>query len=128
MNTRFDNEKEWVTENEVYEIEKMETNHILNTLRLFITKPNSVIGMLIKDIERNAIFDEISIPWSKIFFSKRDIKKESMRNITSMKTDEVIDYVMNTLLVNSMKKELESRGVNVENCIEKIMNGDGGAF
>ena len=128
MNTRFDNEKEWITESEVYEIEEMETSHILNTLRLFVIKPNSVIGMLIKDIERSVMFDEMSTPWSKIFFTKRDIKKESIRNVTSMKTDEVINYVMNTPLVNSMKKELESRGVNVENSIEKIMNGDGGAF
>lgn len=128
MNTRFDNEKEWITENEVYEIKEMETCHILNTLRLFVIKPNSVVGMLIKDIERSIIFDEMSTPWSKMLLTKRDIKKESIRNITSMKTDEIINYVMNTPLTNSMKKELESRGVDVENSIEKIVNGDGGAF
>lgn len=128
MNTRFDNEKEWITENEVYEIKEMETGHILNTLRLFVIKPNSVVGMLIKDIERSIIFDEMSTPWSKMLLTKRDIKKESIRNITSMKTDEIINYVMNTPLTNSMKKELESRGVDVENSIEKIVNGDGGAF
>lgn len=127
MITRFDNDETWITENNDYDIEDMETAHILNTIRLFILKPNSVIGMLIKDVEENEI-EENSTVWQKTFLRKRNVKKESINNITSMTDEEVKEYVMNSPLVNAMKIELEKRGVNVENIILKIKNENGGAF
>lgn len=127
MITRFDNDETWITENNDYDIEDMETTHILNTIRLFILKPNSVIGMLIKDVEENEI-EENSTVWQKTFLRKRNVKKESINNITSMTDEEVKEYVMNSPLVNAMKIELEKRGVNVENIILKIKNENGGAF
>lgn len=127
MITRFDNDETWITENNDYDIEDMETAHILNTIRLFILKPNSVIGMLIKDVEENEIEENTTV-WSKTFLRKRNIKKESINNITSMTDDEVKEYVMSSPLVNAMKIELEKRGVNVENIILKIKNENGGAF
>lgn len=127
MITRFDNDETWITENNDYDIEDMETAHILNTIRLFVLKPNSVIGMLIKDVEENNIEENTTV-WSKTFLRKRNIKKESINNITSMTDDEVKEYVMSSPLVNAMKIELEKRGVNVENIILKIKNENGGAF
>lgn len=128
MNTRFDNEKEWITENKMYEIEEMETTHLLNTIRMLYMKPNSVTGMLIRDIEKSEEYIENLTPWTGLFSNRRNVKKESIKNVTSMTSDELVNYIMNTPLVNSMKKELENRGVNVEAIIEKIKNGDGGAF
>lgn len=128
MNTRFDNEKEWITENGIYEIKEMETSHLLNTIRLFYIKPNSIIRMLIKDIEESENYIENLTPWTGAYYNRENIKKESIRNVTSMTNDELINYVMNTPLVNSMKKELENRGVNMNAIIERIKNDDGGAF
>lgn len=113
MNTRFDSD-EWITgQGEYIPVSNMETTHIINTLKMIISKPLRVISMLIQDVDKSGI--PINSVWTK---SKRtELRKESIREITKMKPDECIEYTLTSPLGSAMLKELNTRGVDVENII-----------
>lgn len=128
MKTRFDETKRWVTGmGEVVEIRDMETTHLMNTIRMFAQKPYISMGIIVKDIERNKAYSQIDRAWSPDVQSDYDVTKVSIMNITSMNEDEIIEYTLNSPLGQSMLAELESRGVNIDNFIEMVMDG-GGSF
>lgn len=128
MKTRFDESKVWVTGmGEVVEIREMETTHLMNTIRMFVQKPYISMGIIIKDIERNMVCCAIGQAWQPVIKSTHDVKRESISNVTSMSEQEIIDYTLDSPLGKAMLEELESRGVNIENFLDMVMNG-GGSF
>lgn len=115
MKTRFDGNV-WITGcGEVMKIQDMETDHILNCLKMLIQKPDRTAAMLIHDIENapeTCPFD----PWG----DGMTIQKQSIYNITSMTKEDLVNYAMNSKLGSSMTEELKNRGVNIKNYIEVI--------
>lgn len=104
MKTRFDS-KVWMTGlGEVIPVEQMETDHLLNTLKMLVQKPNRTINVIIRDIETAGN-------------GQQDIKYQSIRNVTSMTPTQLIEFALNSPLGLAMKKELTDRGVDVENYI-----------
>lgn len=106
---RFTNSEYWIMGNgDAIAIEDMETNHLINTLRMFREKPNRTMSMLINDAEQLGSF----------FINDKYV----LNRITSMSEAELIDYAMDSNLANAMIEELEKRGVNI-NCISDVKNG-----
>lgn len=113
MKTRFDS-KVWMTGlGEVIPVEQMETDHLLNTLKMLVQKPNRTINMIIRDIETAPD----TCPSSPFGNGQQDIKHQSIRNVTSMTPTQLIEFALNSPLGLAMKKELTDRGVDVENYI-----------
>ena len=112
MITRFDTDF-WVTaQGEKLTVQEMETDHLLNTLKMFIKKPTRVINMLVNDIETCGAC-ACATPWVKD--STPNLVGQSIHNITSMTVEEVINYALNSKLGQAMRNELLSRRVNVDN-------------
>ncbi|AZK44799.1 hypothetical protein [Paenibacillus lentus] len=124
MKTRFDETKRWVTSTgDVIEIVNMETTHLMNTIRMFAQKPYISMGIIVKDIERNAVCYNANNAWTPFSREVVDVKKKSINNITSMNEEEIIKYSLNSPLGKAMLDELQSRGVNIQNFIEMVSNG-----
>lgn len=124
MKTRFDETKIWVTGmGEVIEIANMETTHLMNTVRMFAQKPYISMGIIVKDIERNAVCCGVGKAWSPTSKIEIDVKKQSISNITSMSEQEIVTYTLNSPLGQAMLLELQSRGVNIQNFTEIVLNG-----
>lgn len=116
MKTRFD-EKLWITGcGEVLQLKDMETEHILNCLKMFIQKPDRTIAMLIRDIENHPDVCPFQ-PWGS---DLTDVVNKSINNITSMTRPELITYALNSTLGKAMIDELNNRGVNVKNYIDVV--------
>lgn len=114
MNTRFDGQR-WIGAfGIVFEVKEMETEHLLNTVKMLLQKPNRVQAMLVTDIE-SATFAEPQV-WTAN--RKEDIRKVSIHNITSLSSAELVEYVKDTPLFKAMLEELETRGVNTENIVQ----------
>ena len=114
MKTRFDG-KIWIMAFGVaVEVEKMETAHLLNTVKMLVQKPARVQAMLVDDIER-ATFADPTV-WSPT--GEGDTRKLSLRNVTSLSADELTTYVTGTPLFKAMLEELETRGINTENIMQ----------
>ena len=114
MKTRFDG-KIWVMAYGVaIEVEKMETAHLLNTVKMLVQKPARVQAMLVDDIER-ATFADPTV-WTPT--GEGDTRKLSLRNVTSLSADELTTYVTGTPLFKAMLEELETRGINTENIMQ----------
>lgn len=115
IKTRFDETERWVTGyGEIKDIEDMDTDHIINTLKMFMNKPLFVQSMIIKDIECKA-----KMIWNS---SKDDSAlTNSLNNITSMTLDQTRDYVIATPLCLSMRDELVKRGVNTNQLLKNII-------
>lgn len=112
MKTRFDFPGVWITAcGETVAIGNMETAHLLNTVKMLVKKPERVLSILISDIE-NATFSETV--WT--VFNSSD-RKQSLRNVTSLSEEELVEYVKGTPLFRSMLEELKDRGVNVDNVL-----------
>ncbi len=119
MKTRFDETTIWVTGMGcVTEIANMETDHLMNTVRMFVLKPNRTVGMIVSDIERSAVCLASNAPWTPDTVRVRDVKKESISNITSMDTKELVEYALNSPLGKAMLMELSGRGVNISNFLD----------
>lgn len=89
MNTRFDGQR-WIGAfGIVFEVKEMETEHLLNTVKMLLQKPNRVQAMLVTDIE-SATFAEPQV-WTAN--RKEDIRKVSIHNITSLSSAELVEYV-----------------------------------
>lgn len=114
MKTRFDG-KIWIMAFGVaVEVEKMETAHLLNTVKMLVQKPARVQAMLVDDIERATFVDPVV--WTPT--SEEDTRKLSLRNVTSLSADELTAYVTDTPLFKAMLEELETRGINTENIMQ----------
>lgn len=114
MNTRFDGQR-WIGAfGIVFEVKEMETEHLLNTVKMLLQKPNRVQAMLVTDIE-SATFAEPQV-WTAN--RKEDIRKVSIHNITSLSSAELVEYVKGTPLFKAMLEELQTRGVNTENIVQ----------
>ena len=116
MKTRFD-DKCWITgSGEIIQISDMETDHILNCLKMFIRKPDRTISMLIYDIENHPDTCPFQ-PWGN---GLNDVVNKSINNITSMTKAELITYALNSTLGKTMSDELNNRGVNVNNYLDVV--------
>ena len=114
MKTRFDG-KLWVGAFGVaFELSEMETAHLLNTVKMLVQKPAKVQAMLITDIENANLAD--NAVWSAT--KQEDTCKQSISNVTSLNSEELVEYVTETVLFKSMLEELETRGVNTENIMQ----------
>lgn len=116
MKTRFDSAKVWRTNNDtVVSIKELETSHLMNIVRMLLRRPETVQTMLVCDIERqsrnvwkaNNIVDEDAI--------------ESIHNATSMTPREVVQWVQDTPLFNTIVFTLEGRGVNTSVLIGSVL-------
>lgn len=112
MKTRFDVTDVWVrTYTSPVKISDMSTPHILNAVKMFIQNPVRTLSMLITDIESAAFSETI---WTA---HNNCDKMQSLKNVTSMSCEELVEYAMNSPLFKSLIAELDSRGVNTENVI-----------
>lgn len=116
MKTRFDSAEVWRTNNDtMVSIKELETSHLMNIVRMLLRRPETVQTMLVCDIERqsrnvwkaNNIVDEDAI--------------ESIHNATSMTLREVVQWVQDTPLFNTIVFTLEGRGVNTSVLIGSIL-------
>ena len=116
MKTRFDSAKVWRTNNDtVVSIKELETSHLMNIVRMLLRRPETVQTMLVCDIERqsrnvwkaNNIVDEDAV--------------ESIHNATSMTPREVVQWVQDTPLFNTIVFTLEGRGVNTSVLIGSVL-------
>ena len=115
MKTRF-NEIYWKNFNGCYRLCDMDTDHLLNILKMFKSKPNVVMNMLIQDIENSpdcSAFSPFGVDHSNIV-------KQSLQPVTSMSTEEISMFALKSPLGIAIKHELISRGVNVENYLSMI--------
>lgn len=120
MNTRFDGQR-WIGAfGIVFKVKEMETEHLLNTVKMLLQKPNRVQAMLVTDIE-SATFAEPQV-WTAN--RKEDIRKVSIHNITSLSSAELVEYVKGTPLFKAMLEELQTRGVNTENIVQLYTTGE----
>lgn len=114
MKTRFDGNL-WIGAfGVVLEVKDMETTHLLNTVKMLVQKPSRVQAMLVADIE-HATFADVAV-WTPS--SKEDTRKQSINNVTSLSSEELVEYVTHTPLFKALMDELESRGVNTDNTIQ----------
>ena len=116
MKTRFDSAEVWRTNNDTtVSIKELETSHLMNIVRMLLRRPETVQTMLVCDIERqsrnvwkaNNIVDEDAI--------------ESIHNATSMTPREVVQWVQDTPLFNTIVFTLEGRGVNTSVLIGSVL-------
>lgn len=116
MKTRFDSAEVWRTNNDtMVSIKELETSHIMNIVRMLLRRPETVQTMLVCDIERqsrnvwkaNNIVDEDAV--------------ESIHNATSMTPREVVQWVQDTPLFNTIVFTLEGRGVNTSVLIGSVL-------
>lgn len=116
MKTRFDSVEIWRTNNDTaVSIKELETSHLMNIVRMLLRRPETVQTMLVCDIERqsrniwkaNNIVDEDAI--------------ESIHNATSMTPREVVQWVQDTPLFNTIVFTLEGRGVNTSVLIGSVL-------
>lgn len=110
MKTRFDVPGVWITAcGEVLTLADMTTAHLINTARMLVTKPSRTMSILISDIEKAAFSDAVWTPF------KADNKKQSIKNVTSMSAEALVEYVRGTPLFQSILAELTERGVDTDN-------------
>lgn len=116
MKTRFDSAEVWRTNNDtMVSIKELETSHLMNIVRMLLRRPETVQTMLVCDIERqsrnvwkaNNIVDEDAI--------------ESIHNATSMTPREVVQWVQDTPLFNTIVFTLKGRGVNTSVLIGSVL-------
>lgn len=116
MKTRFDSAEVWRTNNDtMVSIKELETSHLMNIVRMLLRRPETVQTMLVCDIERqsrnvwkaNNLVDEDAI--------------ESIHNATSMTPREVVQWVQDTPLFNTIVFTLKGRGVNTSVLIGSVL-------
>lgn len=95
---------------------EMDTDHLLNTLKMLKNRLAVVVTMVVRDIESTPD----CCPFDPFGNCHGDVVKQSLFNITSMTPEQVSAYALNSTLGTAMKAELISRGVNVENYLSMI--------
>lgn len=125
MKTRFDVYGKWISAGgEIRNVSDMETDHIMNTMRMLMQKPSRIVSMLIKDMEGcvyGSPAEIFPLVWEPNIHS---VLKQSINNVTSMSIDELKAYVKKTPLFQSMCDELSKRGVNVTNILSMLETCD----
>lgn len=112
MLTRFDTLVWTTARGEVLTMKEMETDHLLNTLKMLAQKPTVVVSMLIKDAESLSM-PHCCTPWTKD--QPQNVIAQSIHSITSMTAEEVCNYALDSCLGQAIQSELMARGVNI-NC------------
>lgn len=116
MKTRFDGNM-WIgAGGTAFMPSEMDTDHLLNTLKMLKNRPAVVVTMVVRDIESAPD----CCPFDPFGNCHGELVKKSLFNITSMKPDQVSAYALNSPLGTAMKAELISRGVNMENYLSMI--------
>lgn len=121
IRTRFDDTRVWRAHNDELRICEMETDHLINTLNMFVRRPERTLAMLVRDIEH--FKPHTTSAWTRDNDGD-SIIKESLRNVTSMTYTELMTYALNSPLGKAMIGELEDRGVNMENLITEVLNAN----
>ena len=121
IRTRFDDTRVWRAHNDELRICEMETDHLINTLNMFIRRPERTLAMLVRDIEH--FKPHTTSAWTRDNDGD-SIIKESLRNVTSMTYTELMTYALNSPLGKAMIGELEDRGVNMDNLITEVLNAN----
>ena len=121
VRTRFDDTRIWRTHNDELRICEMETDHLINTLNMFVRRPERTMSMLVRDIE--CFKPRATTAWTRDNDGD-SIIKESLRNVTSMTYMELITYALNSPLSKAMISELEDRGVNTDNLVTEVLNAN----
>ena len=121
IRTRFDDTRVWRAHNDELRICEMETDHLINTLNMFVRRPERTLAMLVRDIEH--FKPHTTSAWTRDNDGD-SIIKESLRNVTSMTYMELMTYALNAPLGKAMIGELEDRGVNMENLITEVLNAN----
>lgn len=124
MKTKFDESKTWVNGlGKIETIVNMETSHLMNIIKMFAQKPHIIMKIIIDDIEK---YEEPNLnqAWTPNEFNNTDFIKESINNVTSMNENQIISYALNSNLATSIFNELQSRGVNVDNFVDMILNSE----
>lgn len=116
MKTRFDGTM-WIgAGGTAFLPAEMDTDHLLNTLKMLKNRPAVVVTMVVRDIESAPD----CCPFNPFGVGHSGMVKQSLFNITSMTPEQVSAYALNSALGTAMKSELISRGVNVENYLSMI--------
>ena len=116
MKTRFDGGM-WITANGVMcRPEELETDHLLNIVKMLKNKPNITVNMVIRDIESAPD----SCPFSPFGNGHADLVKESLFNVTSMTPAQLATFALTSPLGCAIRTELIRRGVNVENYLSMV--------
>lgn len=118
MRTRFDEKEIWLDASaKPQRIEDMSTMHLLNVLAMFVTKPGSVMAMLIQDIEDGTFAD--SPVWFSAIHAEEN-QAQSFANVTGMTATELTGYALDSPLGVAIRAELEHRGVRVESALNTL--------
>lgn len=116
MKTRFDSAEVWRTNNDtMVSIKELETSHLMNIVRMLLRRPETVQTMLVCDIERQS-----RNVWKANNIVDEDVI-ESIHNATSMTPREVVQWVQDTPLFNTIVFTLEGRGVNTSVLIGSVL-------
>lgn len=116
MKTRFDGTL-WIGAGGcVFHPEEMETDHLLNTVKMLKSKPHITVNMIVRDVEASPD----CCPFTPFGNGHADLVKASLFNITSMTPEQVAEYALNSNLGRALKAELIRRGVNVENYLSMV--------
>lgn len=113
MTTRFEGTLWNAFGNRSSDIRAMGTDHLLNIAKMLYTCPEKIVGMMVCDIERQWDIGSEYVPGEK----RRDLRTQSLHNITCMSAKELIEYVFHSTFGAALKKELSGRGVNLSNVL-----------
>lgn len=117
MKTRFDGSV-WIGAGGMaFAPAEMETDHLLNTVKMLKNRPAVIISMVVRDVEASPDYTPFT-PFGAD--SHAELVKKSLFNLTSMTPEEVSAYALNSPLGTTMKNELIKRGVNVENFLNMV--------
>ena len=112
MKTRFDG-RVWLDDRgNSRSFFSLETEHLLNIAKMIYSRPEVVIRMMIKDIEKEGYKIERFKPWG---VSTVDPVRESIQSITGMTPKEIVDYAFSSPLGQELQSALEARGICLEN-------------
>lgn len=117
MKTRFDGSV-WIGAGGMaFAPAEMETDHLLNTVKMLKNRPAVIISMVVRDVEASPDYTPFT-PFGAD--SHAELVKKSLFNLTSMTPEEVSAYALNSPLGTTMKNELIKRGVNIENFLNMV--------
>lgn len=119
MKTRFDGTY-WIgAGGSVFTPSEMDTDHLLNTLKMLKSKPAVVISMVVRDVEAAPDCHPFD-PFDPLGGDHAAVVRKSLFNLTSMTPEQVSNYALNSTLGVAMRIELVNRGVNVDNYLTMV--------
>ena len=108
METRFDNTEMWITGDGCnVQITRMETTHLMNIIKMFIRRPQTIMSMLIMDFENLAVCCSIDT-WSPNQNTTENVVKKSINTVTSMTAESLTGYAINSPLGQAILSELNN--------------------